>query len=309
MNRPAATVVGVANVASLALAANDSWARTVDGHVFHWGRHGQGYAVEVPVPAHGITALTADDQGSACVLAEAGSVWCWSPRTPVFRRIHDAGIVAIAAEDRDLLALRPDLAVVRTRLDPDPPGQELVEQPPPAPPGTVALSARSYRFCALSKTGTVACGKGWLPVPGVTHATQVVDAYQSCALQAGAVTCWGYQGDADTPTLVPGPPVKDAIDIARTTDEVCAVRARGRVTCWGHRGEHELLASGAIDLELGPMVFPDPDYDAGYISGGGPFGCAVMTDRSVTCWGTNSGGELGDGSIAFSTTPLGVPGL
>jgi alpha-tubulin suppressor-like RCC1 family protein len=37
--------------------------------------------------------------------------------------------------------------------------------------------------------------------------------------------------------------------------------------------------------------------------------CAVMTDRSVRCWGHGGNGQMGDGTSANATQPIAVPGL
>ncbi|APR88398.1 BNR repeat domain protein [Minicystis rosea] len=45
------------------------------------------------------------------------------------------------------------------------------------------------------------------------------------------------------------------------------------------------------------------------LAAGDQFTCARMTDGTVTCWGDNSVGQLGDGSREGRTRPARVPGL
>ncbi|MEK6597077.1 MAG: RCC1 domain-containing protein [Gemmatimonadota bacterium] len=42
------------------------------------------------------------------------------------------------------------------------------------------------------------------------------------------------------------------------------------------------------------------------VSAGGQHTCARSTAGSALCWGRNLEGELGDGTSAFKTTPVGV---
>ena len=42
---------------------------------------------------------------------------------------------------------------------------------------------------------------------------------------------------------------------------------------------------------------------------GPQYACALLRDTTVSCWGYNNEGELGNGSTAVSSTPGLVPGL
>lgn len=49
--------------------------------------------------------------------------------------------------------------------------------------------------------------------------------------------------------------------------------------------------------------------DAVSISAGGHFTCAVFSSRSISCWGANGDGELGNGTAVRSMSPVGVSGI
>ncbi|MBA3462127.1 MAG: hypothetical protein H0T46_19360 [Deltaproteobacteria bacterium] len=313
MRRPPKTVVGAANVAALALGGSDSWARTIDHHVLHWGSHAEGWATEVPVPAGvgAIRSVAASTYGSACLLADGGAVWCWTPHAPAFARRVERGVLSIAAADRWLFALNSDMSITTHELD-RPFSERHRSEPevlPPALPDTTAIYAGGYRRCVMMKQGEVACeSKGWTRAPRVTGATDIAPGYKSCALRAGSLTCWTYDLDTTTVRSAEPPKANDITAIASGGHQLCAVRARGRVTCYHGAGFDPLdvLASGAVDVEVGALGLEEHrnlDRD------GGPYACAVMADRSVTCWGTNVGGALGDGSVRHSARPLGVQGL
>lgn len=45
------------------------------------------------------------------------------------------------------------------------------------------------------------------------------------------------------------------------------------------------------------------------VAAGGEFGCALLDDGRVRCWGANDRGQLGDGTTTFRTVPVDVQGL
>jgi alpha-tubulin suppressor-like RCC1 family protein len=45
------------------------------------------------------------------------------------------------------------------------------------------------------------------------------------------------------------------------------------------------------------------------VAAGGQFGCALLDDGRVRCWGANDRGQLGDGSTTFRPVPVDVVGL
>ena len=54
---------------------------------------------------------------------------------------------------------------------------------------------------------------------------------------------------------------------------------------------------------------PLPGTGASQLAAGGEFGCALLSDGSVKCWGGNSNGELGDATTTDRATPVQVFGL
>src|SRR5271154_2162083 len=64
-------------------------------------------------------------------------------------------------------------------------------------------------------------------------------------------------------------------------------------------------ATGATTSAVGPASSPTPPQ----IACGGFHTCQLVGDGTVTCWGRNAEGELGDGTTQNRTTPTRVAGI
>ncbi len=154
------------------------------------------------------------------------------------------------------------------------------------------------------------------PVIGAARVTSIAAGnWHLCTLSSGAVSCWGWNrgqlgqaesstGDPPEPVRVPG--ITDAVAIsAHGSDFTCAVLADASVECWGS----EWGPSGLSDNPT-PVTIPGVLASASGLAVGFTHACAVSTAGSpVQCWGSNSHGELGDGTANASSTPVTVQGL
>lgn len=198
------------------------------------------------------------------------------------------------------------------------------------------LSVGFRHSCVVRTDGSVACwgrnDAGQLGIDGVGQSAQLqvsnfdspaidiaVAIEHSCAvLDDGGVACWGtgrngaidgvapddpQQALALPPTRVPG--VASAVSVRLSTHASCALLDGGRFSCWGRNFNGELLApgGGSAPVESGPhLETPIEDFAMG-----GSSGCMWSTD-TVACWGSNSRGQVGSGTIGESTAePRAVP--
>ncbi|MEO1059332.1 MAG: hypothetical protein AAFY28_20700, partial [Actinomycetota bacterium] len=158
----------------------------------------------------------------------------------------------------------------------------------------------------------------------------------TCALTAaGAVTCWGDDvfgqlgnGDPRSDAFAPTDPIAlPQVDGAPTTataiaagqNHTCAILSTGDVACWGQNDVGQ-LGLGAVggDFETspaGPVLLPSVDGNATTavaISAGSSHTCAVLNTGDVTCWGSDSSGQLGNGGANENdpspSAPLLLPG-
>jgi alpha-tubulin suppressor-like RCC1 family protein len=96
-------------------------------------------------------------------------------------------------------------------------------------------------------------------------------------------------------------------------DHTCALRSDGTVVCWGANDRGQLGDRTTQD-RTAPVSVPGLDRVAQLVVGGAHT-CARRRDPrglgegTALCWGDDSEGQLGDGSLVFRSTPDRVPGL
>ena len=136
----------------------------------------------------------------------------------------------------------------------------------------------------------------------VSALPQTVAAGQAHActlLTNGTIECWGANNDGqlgiDSPLIQSSVAVAvanaggyahNATAIAAGADNTCAVlSAPGPVVCWGLP-----LARSTIPVAVANVS------NATDLTVGGDHACALLSDGTVSCWGNNESGQLGDGS-------------
>jgi alpha-tubulin suppressor-like RCC1 family protein len=147
------------------------------------------------------------------------------------------------------------------------------------------------------------------------------DAYNSaCAITAsGGVVCWGSNlegklGNGTTTTSPVPVPVSNlgagVTAISVGVFATCAVTAGGGVMCWGHGQEGE-LGNNSTAYSAVPVQVSNLTSGVTAVSVGSYSACALKTDGTVLCWGSNDYLVLGNGSreATASLVPAPVIGL
>jgi hypothetical protein len=111
----------------------------------------------------------------------------------------------------------------------------------------------------------------------------------ACGLEDdGEVYCWGGQSRALTPRLVSG-----TTAFVRITGGFCGLDATGAAWCWN-------------DAEPNPTPVEVAGFTFASLDSRGHHVCGLQADGSAWCWGENGSGQLGNGTIDPSATPVAV---
>ena len=87
----------------------------------------------------------------------------------------------------------------------------------------------------------------------------------------------------------------------------CGVTSSGAGYCWGSNGDGQLGTGAAGDRSYVPVAIGG-GHTWKMIAPGGSHVCGIRTDDVAMCWGSNSDGQLGDGTTNDSATPIAVSG-
>jgi alpha-tubulin suppressor-like RCC1 family protein len=102
--------------------------------------------------------------------------------------------------------------------------------------------------------------------------------------------------------------ITNATAISAGFVHTCALISGGRVKCWGDPSYGE-LGNGPTDTSGSVPVSVVGITTAIAISAGGQHTCAILSNHTVRCWGSNFYGQLGDGTNDDSATPVTVAGI
>ena len=302
---------------SISVGERFSCVATSSGGVKCWGLNdygqlGNGTTTNSTTPTSvstltsGVTAISAGE-AHACALLTDGSVTCWgrnnygqlgngtttNSTTPTSVSTLTSGVTAISAGQEFTCAVVSEAAkcwgfnssgqigdgTTTTRLTPT--------QSTSLTSGISAITTGGFHTCVITSGGGLKCWgtTSWSTLPtnnglpidiaGATSGVVAVagGSWHTCFITTtGAAKCWGW-GNYGA--------LGDGLSSSRTTI--------GQVTG---------LTSGVIGIASG-----------GYNSGSEDHSCALLSNNSVSCWGWNTNGQIGDGTTTTRSVPTAVSGL
>jgi alpha-tubulin suppressor-like RCC1 family protein len=187
--------------------------------------------------------------------------------------------------------------------------------------GVVAIAGNATSSCVLRSTGAVDCwgerswsagggtaasaervwSAGIRSIEGAGFGLHAISASDVLTYVGGAG--WGYPYEPGPSTVwadVAGVTPLDAIDVAQGWDHSCAVVRDGTIRCFG-RDEGKSGDGSPSDMQHNPPVVTLGVSGATAIAAGSGHTCALLASGAVSCWGSNSSGELGDGGPSGSS--------
>lgn len=90
-------------------------------------------------------------------------------------------------------------------------------------------------------------------------------------------------------------------------DHTCGLTAGGVAYCWGSNGNGE-LGDASTTTRTAPVAVAGGLTFTRLAAGGFHNTCGITNGGAAYCWGRNSLGQLGDGSIIDRTSPTAVSG-
>ncbi|MEX1252723.1 MAG: flexitail domain-containing putative surface protein [Dehalococcoidia bacterium] len=319
------------SVAAVSAKNHNACALTTGGGVKCWGANNNGQlgngttaSSDLPGDVSGLSSGAADVSAGAfftCAITMGGGVKCWGAN-------HFGQVGNGTSTGPDVCPSGP---CSTTPLDVS-----------GLSSGLAAVSGGGAHNCALTTAGGVKCwgvnsfgqlGTGTssgpetclssacsttpVDVSGLTSGVAAVSAgnFHSCALTtAGGAKCWGANASgqlgngtatqSSTPVDVLGL-TSGVAAVSAGWEHTCALTTGGGVKCWGTNSSRQ-LGNGATTPSSTPVDVSGLTSGVVAISAGYFHSCALTTGGDVTCWGSNSSGQLGNNSTTNSATPVNV---
>jgi alpha-tubulin suppressor-like RCC1 family protein len=271
-------------VESIAVGGNSSCAILADKTVMCWGGIVPGSAPGVlPKKIAGLTEISMLALGTAhaCAVDSTGGLLCWGDNSkgqlgapgapssvaPTPGNYILAGVTSVAAGVDHTCAVASGNVFCWGANDSG--------QVKPATPGAMQPSP----VLALSNAVTVAAGD-----------------QHSCAVTGSVAQCWGLNADGElgmglgtftAPTTLPLSGLKA---VAAGSAHTCALTTSG-IQCWG-RGMEGELGDGSVTSHATPAPISG-SLAVTELAAGGQTTCALDMSNNLSCWGSNSFGQLG----------------
>ncbi|AKT37438.1 EGF domain-containing protein [Chondromyces crocatus] len=217
-------------------------------------------------------------------------------------------------------------------------------QPAPVRAGAASnwerLGAGAAHTCAIKQNGNLWCwGANNVGQLGVgTLDNQSLPAYVSldrtwtrvaageqhaCAVESdGTLSCWGRNNAGQlglgasvvqelSPVRVSVDPLASAPDndwrlVDANRESTCALKQDGRLYCWGQNSDLQIARAGGGTVAAPSLVETSADaMDADWTAVAvGPTTCALKSDGRLFCWGRGVEGQLANGVLQSSATPV-----
>ena len=298
------TVTGIANAIQITAGDNHTCALFKEKTVSCWGSYSLGPPIETQITSLSAQGQVPDITGVAsvasggdhsCALYEDSTISCWGIDN------YDSFGYPVIYQSAAMRRI-----------------QDITD--------AIAITAGKRHSCALHEGGTISCWGNnafgmlgnedaadeyteYLSIPvkveNINDATAITAGNRhTCALhQDGTVSCWGQNwygqlGSGTLRNLVAPEKVAGINDVTAITaggSHTCALQ-EGAISCWGNNDQGQLGLSQSLRLSAVPRQV-DVAQDAYMLAAGSSHTCALLEEGSITCWGNNAYGQLGEERI------------
>ena len=199
------------------------------------------------------------------------------------------------------------------------PGEACTTLDPHAQGASSCDSSGNCKLTSCEANYFISTSQNYVCTPVVTQVSTGISNHGCALSKTGTAYCWGNSnqyGELGTrsgtvltkPQALAGQPAKVRQIVADYQFTCLIDDATGALYCLG---DNELgqLGNGSTTNTDTPTLVSDLDSGVLSVALGQGFGCAVKTGGSVYCWGDNSYGQLGNGTIVSQKTPVAVSGI
>ncbi len=307
----AAPVEVMTGTTALGAGGNHTCGVDATGSLLCWGSNSRGQLGDksllssedpLQVVAPSATAdYIAAGSNHACSIT-GGAVYCWGANTQ--GQIGEGTLVTAGTPTAPLVSMAPLTGATKVFLGAD--ASCSIQEDTSA----MCWGDHSLVFDSLTPIALNAA----IPTP-ITSISMASNAFMAVSntvdeeLWAGGWNFYGELGFLGDTNSSGTPRIADAVtgvtQVHAGSTHTCALSGN-TVSCFGRASSGVLGDSGTINTEGGAATLVTLPANPVELNGGASFTCARLADNSISCWGLNSSGQLGNGTNT-STSTTGAP--